>query len=94
MIPGECDIFFSQKNSEMCYLAAMPNNNHNNHNYNNHNNIILNIEYLHSIRVRNNTSRAKHFLLPQTRACQRVKAYLVWPPKTERQGRLSIAKIT
>ena len=88
MIPGECDIFFSQKFSEMCYLAAMPNNNHNN--------IILNIyiEYLHSIRVRNNTSRAKHFLLPQTRACQRVKAYLVWPPKTERQGRLSIAKIT
>ena len=63
----------------------MPNNNHNNHN------IILNIEYL---RIRNNTSRAKHFLLPQTRACQRVKAYLVWPPKTERQGRLSIAKIT
>ena len=39
-----------------------PNNNHNNHNFNNnHNNIILNIEYLHSIRVRNNTSRAKHF---------------------------------
>jgi hypothetical protein len=62
MIPGECDIFFSQKFSEMCYLAAMPNNNHNNHNFNNnHNNIILNIEYLHSIRVRNNTSRAKHF---------------------------------
>ena len=51
--------FFSVKIFPKCVILRlyMPNNNHNNHNYNNHN-IILNIEYL---RIRNNTSRAKHF---------------------------------